>query len=235
MRITAAIFFIGALSGAAHAQIVNPGGGGAGTNVTIVNPVDGGLNVKVNCVVGCAGGTFNNNADGVATSATNGQSAAWLYAYNGTTWDRLRDDASKFLYVNIGAGSIANTGFNALQGGAANAAGNPFYVAPGTGASFTTTPKAGTFTSGACIVAISVTSCAVAGTYNHVLVQNLPTNANNVACAWAATPSLTSGNAVLLTPGMSISWGQPYSALPGAQALNCISATGSSNVYVETN
>jgi len=33
-----------------------------------------------NCGTGCSstGGTFNNNADGVATSTTNGQSAAWL-------------------------------------------------------------------------------------------------------------------------------------------------------------
>lgn len=34
------------------------------------------------------------------------------------------------------AGSIGNTGFNALQGGAANAVGNPFFVSPGTGATF---------------------------------------------------------------------------------------------------
>ena len=54
---------------------------------------DGSKYLKINCATGCAGGTFNNNADGVATSSTNGQSAAWLYGYNGTTWDRLRDDA----------------------------------------------------------------------------------------------------------------------------------------------
>lgn len=36
-------------------------------------------------------------------------------------------------------GSIGNTGFNALQGGSANAVGNPFFVSPGTGASFTVT------------------------------------------------------------------------------------------------
>ena len=126
MRILAAILLIGALSGAAHAQIVNPGGGGAGTNVTVVNPVDGGLNVKVNCVVGCAGGTFNNNADGVATSATNGQSAAWLYAYNGATWDRLRDDANKNLLINFGTGATLPTGSNTI--GAVTQASGPWTV-----------------------------------------------------------------------------------------------------------
>jgi len=56
-------------------------------------------NLNVNCQVGCAGGTFNNNADAVATSATNGQAAAWLYGWNGAAWDRLQVDASKFLKV----------------------------------------------------------------------------------------------------------------------------------------
>ena len=73
MRILAAILLIGALSGAAHAQIVNPGGGGAGTNVTVVNPVDGGLNVKVNCVAGCtpaSGSYFTNVASSVLTRAS---------------------------------------------------------------------------------------------------------------------------------------------------------------------
>jgi hypothetical protein len=68
--------------------------------------VDGSNNLNVNCAAGCAGGTFNNNADAVATSATNGQSAAWLYGFNGTTFDRLRVDASKNLNVNLAANSF---------------------------------------------------------------------------------------------------------------------------------
>lgn len=64
---------------------------------------DASHNLQVNCVLGCSAssGTFNNNSDAVATSATNGQAAAWLYAFNGTTWDRLRDDGGKNLYVNL--------------------------------------------------------------------------------------------------------------------------------------
>ena len=44
--------------------------------VQIAN-ADASNNLNVNCAVGCAGGSFNNNADAVATSATNGQAAAW--------------------------------------------------------------------------------------------------------------------------------------------------------------
>ncbi len=56
------------------------------------------------CVVGCSGGSFNNNSDAVATSSTNGQTAAWLYGFNGTTFDRLQVDGSKYLKVNCAAG-----------------------------------------------------------------------------------------------------------------------------------
>ena len=64
---------------------------------------DGSGNLDVNCTVGCAGGSFNNNSDAVATSSTNGQAAAWLYGFNGSTWDRLRDDTNKYLYTDLGA------------------------------------------------------------------------------------------------------------------------------------
>jgi len=70
-----------------------------------------------NCGTGCSstGGTFNNNSDGVATSATNGQSAAWLYGFNGTTWDRIRGDTTNGMWANIKS--------SVLPTGAATAAG----------------------------------------------------------------------------------------------------------------
>lgn len=80
--------------------------------------VDGSKNLDINCIVGCSGGSFNNNADAVATSATNGQAAAWLYGFNGATWDRLRVDGSKNLDVNLqtavpaGSNLIGNVGIN---------------------------------------------------------------------------------------------------------------------------
>lgn len=90
-----------------------------GTNMVNLNADNSG-NLDVNCSVGCSVGSFNNNSDAVATSATNGQSAAWLYGFNGTTFDRLRVDGSKNLNVDLqtalpaGAnqiGSISNTSF----------------------------------------------------------------------------------------------------------------------------
>lgn len=65
--------------------------------------VDGSKFLKVNCASGCAGGTFNNNADDVATSSTNGQSAAWLYVWDGAAWDRLYGNATDGALVNLGA------------------------------------------------------------------------------------------------------------------------------------
>lgn len=59
--------------------------GGLLTGITL----DASSYLQVNCKTGCSGGSFNNNADNVATSATNGQSAAWLYAWDGSAWDRL--------------------------------------------------------------------------------------------------------------------------------------------------
>ena len=45
--------------------------------------------------------------------------------------------------VYVGGGSITNTGFNALQGGAANSLLNPFYFSPATGAIFQVTGSSG--------------------------------------------------------------------------------------------
>lgn len=70
--------------------------------------VDASKFLKVNCLAGCAGGTFNNNADAVATSATNGQTAAWLYGFNGTTYDRLQVDGSKQLKVVLPTNAAIN-------------------------------------------------------------------------------------------------------------------------------
>lgn len=57
----------------------------------------------VTCDAGCVagGGAFHNDADAVATSVINGQTAAWLYGWNGATWDRLRVDGSRYLDVDL--------------------------------------------------------------------------------------------------------------------------------------
>lgn len=58
---------------------------------------------------GGSGGTFNNNADNVATSATNGQAAAWTYVWDGAAWDRLYGDSVLGAFVQVKA-SVLPTG-----------------------------------------------------------------------------------------------------------------------------
>src|SRR5205807_8279609 len=83
-----------------------------GTTVAIVdasNPaapnqaaVDASGNLKVNCAAGCSAGsgTGADNADGVAAVGPGlGQSQDLPYVYNGTTWDRLRGDATNGAFV----------------------------------------------------------------------------------------------------------------------------------------
>jgi hypothetical protein len=80
---------------------------GAKNGLNMVNlAADASNNLDVNCVVGCSGGTSSNASDAVATSSTNGQTLAFGYAFNGTTWDRLQDDGSKSLKVTIASGTL---------------------------------------------------------------------------------------------------------------------------------
>jgi len=87
---------------------------GAKNGANMVNLVaDGSGNLDVNCIVGCAGGATSNATSAVATSSTNGATVAWLYLFNGTTWDQAQADGSKNLKVNVAAGSVtANAGTN---------------------------------------------------------------------------------------------------------------------------
>jgi len=61
--------------------------------------LDGSSNLNVNCAAGCSAGATSNATSGVATSSTNGATVAWLYGFNGATWDQLQVDTSKFLKV----------------------------------------------------------------------------------------------------------------------------------------
>jgi len=90
-------------------------------------------NQKINCVVGCAGGTTSNASSTVATSSTNGATVSWLYAFNGSTWDQLQDDANKNLkvvpYQGANPLSATNGGFtNILQGNAVVSSSNPIFT-----------------------------------------------------------------------------------------------------------
>lgn len=72
----------------------------SGANMTNLT-ADGSNNLNVNCASGCSGGSFNNNSDNVATSAANGQAAAWNYVWDGSAWDRLYGDSTNGVFANI--------------------------------------------------------------------------------------------------------------------------------------
>lgn len=112
----------------------NPSGGGgaAATNITQWNSVAlgspsaygtspgavtvPGVNsfVTNTVTVTGAGGTFpvagttSNAGSAVATSSTNIPGVAYNYGFNGTTWDQLQVDGSKYLKVNCSAGCAAS-------------------------------------------------------------------------------------------------------------------------------
>jgi hypothetical protein len=95
------------------------GGGGGGGAVTIANGADVALGSTTDSACGTStgtcslialikylnsigipvSGTTSNASSGVATSSTNIPSVSYNYAFNGTTWDQLQDDASKNLKV----------------------------------------------------------------------------------------------------------------------------------------
>lgn len=54
-------------------------------------------------------GTVSNASSAVATSTTNIGSVAYNYGFNGTTWDQLQVDASKFLKVNVAVGAVTTS------------------------------------------------------------------------------------------------------------------------------
>lgn len=76
--------------------------GTPGTAVLAVQGVAGGTPQPISGTVISSGGT-SNATSAVATSSTNVPSAAYNYAFNGTTWDQLQDDGSKNLKVTFGA------------------------------------------------------------------------------------------------------------------------------------
>lgn len=102
--------------------------------------------LRVDCVTGCAGGSFNNNSDNVATSATNGQSAAWNYVWDGAAWDRLYGDSTNGSFVNVKT-SVLPTGAatSALQTTINTTLGSPFQAGGSIGnTTFAVTQATGT-------------------------------------------------------------------------------------------
>lgn len=86
-----------------------------------------------------------------------------------------------------------------------------------------------------CTVGTSSASCLAASTaVNFLQIQNPPTNAVNVACAFGSTAVLGGAGSVMLAPGQSASWGPMTGGVPSGQ-MNCIAGAASTPLYVEWN
>lgn len=159
-------------------------------------PVDGTHGLPVNCIVGCAGGASSNASDAVATSSTNGQTLAWLYGFNGTTWDRLQDDASKSLKVTIASGTLpafaATPTFNlGTIGTAATAANQASQITQETA----TAAALGTTTDALCATPASATACTL------IAIAKATLNAGNPVTTYQGTIALTAATSTTLTSG----------------------------------
>jgi len=196
--------------------------------------IDANSYLFVDCAAGCAGGTFNNNSDAVATSATNGQSAAWLYGFNGTTWDRLRSDTNKYLYVTVGNTSIPVTGtfWQATQ-----PVSGTFWQAtqPVSCATAATCPTLAQPTDGTTPVAAAVSAMGTAPTGTEVMMVNStifgkhgttysPISANSGSLTFAADVNLSGYN------GATIANTNPVPTLPvdGTNAMGVMANFGTS-------
>jgi hypothetical protein len=88
------------------------------------------------CVVGCSGGATT-PADAFSNPTTAGLQFDLLAGFNGTTWDRLRDDTNKYLYVDCAIGCSAASNY-ALESG-----GNLDAIATDLGGTLTVQPSGG--------------------------------------------------------------------------------------------
>ena len=137
-----------------------------GTNAYVTNTV----------TVTGSGGTFpvtgavSNASSAVATSSTNIGSVTYNYGFNGTTWDQLQVDGSKYLKVNA-------TNF-------------PASIATGTGAQGATVPRFTVATDTATIAGSAVGTAGSAST-NVVTVQGIASGTSVPVSA--ASGSIASG------------------------------------------
>jgi hypothetical protein len=126
------LFLLGWAGGALAAPqtaVVDPSGTPqARVETTAPGSSDAGMVVRC---IGCAGSTGATVTANQGTPNAGGASA-WPVT-DATTHTDLSTINTTLGSPFQAGGSVGNTGFNALQGGTANAVGNPFYVSPATG------------------------------------------------------------------------------------------------------
>jgi hypothetical protein len=172
-----------------------------GTARTFCRGTDGGSNYLSNFNPVDAGGinplfpTAAAMADAFA-NPTVSQAGVLLEGFNGTTWDRLRDDTNKYLYVDIGAGAVtANAGTNLNTSALAlETGGNLATTATNTG---TTNTDIGP--PGATACSTDTGSCSI-----NALAQRIAQRLTTVNTTLGAAPMQSTGGTVGLVAASAI-------------------------------
>jgi hypothetical protein len=112
-------------AGATQCAGVNASG-----QVAVTGPVTATLSAETTKVIGAV----NQGTSPWVVSLPTGASTSALQTTGNTALTTINTTLGTPFQAS---GSIGNTGFNALQAGTANAVGNPFFVSPGTGATWT--------------------------------------------------------------------------------------------------
>lgn len=206
---------------------------GAKNGANMVNlSADGSNNLNVNCAVGCSGGSASNASDAVATSSTNGTQNVWLFAFNGTTFDRLRDDTNKNLLVGEANGANVVLGNNTDAASCASA--NSLMACERQlHTDMTSAIPAGSNTIGSVNAAIPT-----AGTGPNTILCSLQIKATATACGSAAAHNMT-GFTLDNTGNSAASQVQVFNLATGSVTLGStvpaanfsVPANGTSNLY----
>lgn len=224
--------------GEAHSQAGAPGttfrvvatcGTVTGITYVVGQNFPGTVDVNGNLCFGDAGGSGvvtgsqSNASSAVATSATNVGTIAYNYGFNGTTWDQLQVDASKFLKMTVsaalpaGAAIIGKVGID--------------QTTPGTTDGVATALSAVTGSVSAKTITNSSAQVLAAASRLFLAVDNESTTAT-IACAFGATAAINTAGSFTIQPNQTRVWN---SYPVPADALNCISSAATSAATVEAN
>ena len=165
-------------------------------------------------------GNVSNGADAVAPTTTNIGTDAFNYGWNGTGWDRLQVDASKFLKVILQAGVaiIGKVGIDQTTPGTTNGV-------QIVGSLPATTPSAGTATT---IVSGGVAVTLVTGPVNGCYIVNPLSAADQgiVTAEVAYVNGVTTATAAGNGTNANLAAGQPWQCAPGQTTnVSAIAAT----------
>jgi hypothetical protein len=141
---------------------------------------------------------IDTHADNTANTTNGVCVAAFGYAFDGTTWDRLRGDSTNGLLVNLGTNHDVDL---AEYGGSAVGAGNAVHVQPGTAATWDVSDRAARDCGKIDIAAFDVELPAGTQNIGDVDVASGPTGASALQVQGTVAENAAAANNVVLVAG----------------------------------